>query len=266
MELSKEISVIIPMYNSSRTIIRALESVCKQSFDGNIEVIIVNDGSTDNSLSLVQSYKPKKNTIIIKVINKINGGVSSARNAGIKVASSKWIAFLDSDDEWLPFKLEKQWNVIKNRDDIDFLGCNLVGQEINLLWHRKELNQIKIWEQFIKVYPQTSTVIVKKDALNDVGLYNEMMRYGEDVNLWIKLLSKKKCYFQKESLVLYDGGKIGFTGGGLAANLKKMHEGEIYNLNYSRKESLINDFCYIIFYSFIKIKYYRRILISKITK
>ena len=131
---------------------------------------------------------------------------------------------------------------------------------------KKELNQIKLWEQFIKVYPQTSTVIVKKDALNDVGLYNEMMRYGEDVNLWIKLLSKKKCYFQKESLVLYDGGKIGFTGEGLAANLKKMHEGEIYNLNYSRKESLINGFCYFLFYSFIKIKYYRRIFISKIIK
>ena len=102
-----KISVIIPVYNSEKTIIRALNSVFNQTTINNIlEIIIVNDGSRDSSVSLINDFKKKNSIIPIILVNQENSGVSSARNIGIKKSSGDWIALLDSDDEWLNDKIE----------------------------------------------------------------------------------------------------------------------------------------------------------------
>src|SRR5665648_285464 len=90
------------MYNSKATIISTLDSIKNQTaFEQIIEIIIINDGSTDDSLNLVEKYIEDNQNMPILIINMPNGGVSSARNAGMKAAKGEWIALLDSDDEWV---------------------------------------------------------------------------------------------------------------------------------------------------------------------
>ena len=111
------VSVIIPMYDSKNTIIDAIQSVTNQTYKGEMEIIIVNDGSKDGCEKLVYELINNNTTNhIIKLVDKENGGVSSARNRGIREANGEWIAFLDSDDVWLPEKLQKQMDEIhKNK-------------------------------------------------------------------------------------------------------------------------------------------------------
>ena len=90
-----KISVIIPIYNVEKYLSRCLESVINQTYK-NLEIILVNDGSTDNSSKIIQQYYDPR----IKIINKINGGLSSARNAGLKICTGDYITFVDSDD-WI---------------------------------------------------------------------------------------------------------------------------------------------------------------------
>jgi len=108
-----KVSVIIPMYNSRDTIINALNSVKNQTaIDQILEIIVVNDGSTDDSLILVKKYKKLNPQLPIVVFDKPNGGVSTARNKGMEITNGDWIALLDSDDEWLPHKLEVQIKLV----------------------------------------------------------------------------------------------------------------------------------------------------------
>ena len=100
--MSTTVSVVIPVYNSSEYIARTIESVLAQTHKPD-EIIVVDDGSTDETRQKVTQYEPK-----VKYIYQTNAGTSAARNTGIKTSSSEWIAFLDADDEWLPEYLQKQ--------------------------------------------------------------------------------------------------------------------------------------------------------------
>ena len=117
------ISVIIPMYNSAGTIQQVLESVLKQTrLDLIREIIVVDDGSTDTSAEIVKKMALTNHKI--KLIQKKNGGASSARNTGMKIATGQYIAFLDSDDLWMENKIERQMEVLEKNPEIVFLGCN----------------------------------------------------------------------------------------------------------------------------------------------
>ena len=132
---SIEISVVIPMFNSEKTIIDTICSIENQTDKNHIkEILIVNDGSTDKSKELVEKHS-KESCLNIKLIDKKNGGVSSARNMGMKSSSGNWIAFCDSDDRWLPKKLEIQLDIIKNYD-IDFLSCNMNDKPLKILFKK----------------------------------------------------------------------------------------------------------------------------------
>lgn len=258
-----DISVIIPLYNADKTIERAVKSVLSQTFGGVIEIIIVNDGSTDDSLHIVNSIKQIPNNRILRVICQNNKGVSAARNLGIKKAVSSWIAFLDSDDEWLPEKLTIQMQILADNPHIDFLGCNLLNQEYTFFWKKQSpLMHVKLWELLLKMHPQTSTAIVRKSVLLDAGLFNESMRYAEDGDLWVRICAYTgHFYFSTDSLVVYDGGKRGFGGTGLAGNIVKMHFGEMLTLKRLLKSQSISYWKYIFFYLYYNLKYFRRKLL-----
>ena len=117
-----EISVIIPMYNAGKTIVRALESVRNQTYKAQsyepLEIIVINDGSTDRSLQVVNRYMQEHPEMDITIIDKPNGGVSSARNAGFRQATGQWLALLDSDDQWLPNKMEVQMKILEEHPEI----------------------------------------------------------------------------------------------------------------------------------------------------
>lgn len=106
-------SVVIPAYNCADVIEDAINSVCKQSVKEYIgEIIVINDGSTDDTLNVLEQCKSKFEIPIV-ILNQQNSGVSKARNEGVKKANYDWIAFLDSDDEWFDDKIERQVDIIK---------------------------------------------------------------------------------------------------------------------------------------------------------
>jgi len=260
------VSVIIPVFNSENTIEKTIQSVLNQTYN-EYEIIIVDDGSTDNSVKIVKEFIKKNPDKNIKLLTKNNGGVSSARNLGIKNACGEYVAFLDSDDEWLQDKLEKQINILYKRKDIDFIGCNRNNESIRVLFKKyNKLKKINFFDMLIKMFPQTSTVIVKKSVFDEIGMYDEKQKYAEDGNLWLRICKKKKCYMMPESLVITGGGKPNYGYSGLSSKLWEMEKGVQKNLKDMYSLKYINLIVYIFLSLFCYMKFLRRIIITKFYK
>ena len=200
-----DVSVIIPVFNRSELLKRALDSVFSQSLPPR-QVIVVDDGSTDDTIELLRS----KYSSTVSVISQENAGVSRARNVGISASSHEWIAFLDSDDEWHSRKLEKQ---------VDFLTQNPEYQicHSDEIWIRKgiRVNPKRYHAKsggwiFSKCLPlcaiSPSAVIVNRTVFSDVGLFDEELPVCEDYDMWLRVTSKYPVGFVDEHLVIKYGG------------------------------------------------------------
>lgn len=263
MNKESKISVIIPMYNAEKTIQRALDSVISQTYRGEIEIIIVNDGSKDNSQQVVESFINSHPSVNIQLINQDNGGVSKARNTGLKNASGDFIALLDSDDAWFEEKLMVQMQIFNNNSSIDFLGASFEGfglknREIG------ELLKIEFKDLLFKNYFQPSTIIFKKQVLNAIGYFDENQRYAEEGNYFMRIAKQFNCYFLNKNLIVFGDGKAGFGESGLSANLKEMEKGELKNLKFVYNQGWINVFTYLLVVCFSLLKYVRRLIIVKL--
>ena len=260
------ISIIIPMYNSERTIERALNSVLNQTYKEQYEIIIINDGSTDSSLEIVENYRKnlsEKNIEII-IVNKKNGGVATARNAGLKVAKGEYIALLDSDDEWLKNKIEIQLRYFQ-KEDIELLGTTLNGIKYKRFFFKKfdYLTNITLINLMFKNFFQPSTVVFKKNILEEIGAFPNDQRYAEEGNFFMKIAKRGKAYLINEPLLNFGDMKPGFGHSGLSGNIEKMQEGEIRNFKFAMEKLEISKFIFVIAYIYSYIKYIRRKLIVK---
>lgn len=200
-------SIVIPLYNKEQSITKTLQSVLEQSFT-EFEVIIVNDGSTDNSVAKVKEYNDSR----IRLIYQQNRGVSAARNRGIVEAKNEWIAFLDADDSWCRQKLEKVSSVIKSNERIDVV---FHAFETKIIKNNKLIKNIfkasgdlpSLLNSIVDgLKIQTSAVIAKKELfMNDSGLFfREGMNNSEDREVWYKLaLAKKRSFYVNEYLSTY---------------------------------------------------------------
>jgi len=220
-----KISAIIPMYNSNKTIKSTIDSVLNQTYKEPIEIIVVNDGSTDGCEKIVEEMILNNQTNrIIKLINKPNGGVSSARNIGIKKANGEFIAFLDSDDIWHPQKLEICLKTM-GRYAINFLGHNYTLKDNTKIIYdfgTYKLKKIKTIEIFLRNFAVTPSIVIKRDFIE---FFNEDMNYNEDHELWLRLSFKTDIYFLDVPLVMI--GRPLLTKGGLSGDKWKMRKGEL---------------------------------------
>lgn len=255
-----KISIIIPVYNSANSIISTLESVRHQSYK-NFEIIIIDDGSQDLSVHIINDYIDTYRHLDIKMISQKNQGVSKARNVGIKMATGSWIALLDSDDKWAVNKLERQLQILNSHPSIDFLGANRKGEHFNTFLNIKFNVLTKISSKILlyKNFFVTSTIIFKKDIVKEIGLFDENQRYCEDAKYFIEIANKKQSYLLNESLVSTGNGEIHFQEKGLSSNLWGMQKGEIKNLNFALKNKIINLWDYFLMLTFSFLKYFRRI-------
>lgn len=258
------VSVIIPVYNASSTLLVTLESVRNQIYD-HFEIIIVNDGSKDSSEQLINDYIERYPNLKIKFVNQVNQGVSVARNVGMKLAEGEFIALLDSDDEWLPNKLKRQIQILNGDSSIDFLGTNRDGEYFHKFFNLKfeVLTIISARNLLYKMFFITPTVIFKREILNDIGYFDERKKYAEDAYYFIKIAQKKNCYLLNESLVITNNGKTYFGEKGLSSNLWSMQKGELSNLNYALKSSIVNVIEYCFIFIFMMLKYFRRVWLVK---
>lgn len=263
-----DISVIIPVFNAQNTIVKAIQSVLDQTFNGNIEIIIVDDGSVDQSFHVIKQFIEENKVENISVYKQENKGVSSARNTGMQKAKGHWIALLDSDDEWLPSKLERQFEVIQGNQDIDFLGTTRNNEHFKRIYF-KQMNWLTkisprlLLYKFVFVVP---TVIFKRNILEKTGYFNEKQRYAEEGNYFIRICNQNNCYLLNESHVITGGGKAHFGESGLSGNLKEMEIGELKNLNFAYQSQIIGAFEYLFLVIFSILKYLRRIFLVMLRK
>ena len=206
--MNPQISVIIPTYNRASLIQRAIHSVFRQSF-GDWELIVVDDGSTDSTQDTLISYTNHSKVRLFKTENR---GVSAARNLGIRQARGTWIAFLDSDDEWLPTKLEKQMEESQKHPEIFIIH----GDEI---WIRKGLrvNPMKkhqkkggdIFHQALKLCCiSPSTVFIKKNLFEKIGGFREDFPVCEDYDLWLRITSRYPVGYIDDFLIKKHGDHL----------------------------------------------------------
>lgn len=255
--MSDLVSIIIPMYNAEKTIVKTLNSVKSQIFNGRFEIFIINDGSTDNSQDIVEKYISENPAMNIQFFRQENKGVSSARNIGLKKAKGKFIALLDADDEWLPQKTQTQLDIFHQNLEIDFLASCRKNHIPKFPYHvnEKKLSKISFRKLLFRNETQPSTVIFRKEILEKIGYFNENQRYAEDVNFWLRVSKTFKMYLTAHQLTIADGGKRTFGVAGLSANLPMMHRGFIANLKFCLKQKWINlpeFYLYVVFY---KLKY-----------
>ena len=197
-------SVIIPTHNRKDLLRRALNSVSSQTLVP-YEIIVVDDGSTDGTKDWVLEKLP-----YVRYIYQDNSGVSSARNTGIKESKGLWIAFLDSDDEWMPNKLEKQERAI-NASKESWL-CHT-----NEVWIRNgiRVNQMKKHQKYggdvfkncldiCRISP--SSVLIKREVFEMVGLFDESLKVCEDYDLWLRITSLLPIIFLDQPLIVKYGG------------------------------------------------------------
>lgn len=193
------VSVIIPTYNRCKELRVALDSVISQTYQ-NIEIIVVDDGSTDNTREVVSSYTD------VKYLVQNNNGPSAARNTGIKNSHGELIAFLDSDDAWLPHKLEKQVRCFVERPELGIVGTgcfncdeNLANPTArsNLKLAKSDREQILIWN-----YWPTPSLCIRRICFDTVGFFDEEMKFAEDWDMWIRIAQSFQSFTIKEPLIL----------------------------------------------------------------
>jgi glycosyltransferase involved in cell wall biosynthesis len=203
--MSKEIafiSVVVPVMNRSQLLMRALVSIQNQTFR-DYEVLIVDDGSTENILSISEKYKAG--------YLKSNGkGVSAARNTGVHAAQSDWIAFLDSDDEWLPEKLEKQRSFLIQNPQCSFVHTNEIwirDQKTVQQTAKQKKYGGKIFKQCTeRCLIAPSSVLMHKKIFSSVGLFDETFPVCEDFDLWLRITSQEDVGFLEEALTIKHAG------------------------------------------------------------
>ncbi len=198
-------SVIIPLYNKEKYIKATLNSVIHQ-IHSTFEIIIVNDGSTDNSLKVVNSISDYR----IQIINQQNKGLSAARNTGIKAAKYDYIAFLDADDLWSEDYLLVISKLIKNEEEAGVYSTKSAilkpKQKFDLsqtTYSSKKTTLISNYFQFKKNLFSNSSVVINHQVFDNIGYYDESINYGEEEDFFIRCFSKYKLVHYNENKVYY---------------------------------------------------------------
>ena len=197
-----KISVIIPAYNSAAYINECIESVLSQTYKAH-QIIVVDDGSTDDTSNIIAKYKNK-----IEYVYQPNSGPSCARNTGIELSTCDLIAFMDSDDAWMPDKLEKQVNYIRNNPDFKLVVTDMFEGPYFDCERKSAFSNFEgivegfIFERLLKSsYIFTPTVLVEKRVLLEFKGFDITMNMMEDLDLFLKIAHKYEIGVLNELLV-----------------------------------------------------------------
>ena len=245
----KKVSVIVPAFNKVGLTVKTVESILNQDYK-NIEVIVVDDGSTDNTRTKLQLFGDK-----IRYYYKDNGGACSARNFGILKASGDYIALIDCDDIYYPEKISKSVDMLELNPDIGLVhtGVKLIDNHDNIVgYHSFPVNQVEGWiaqRLILQNLVSNPTVVIRRECFDKVGLFDESVFIPADWDMWLRLSEEFKFGYIEEPL---SGYRItgNYTISHLELNLKE----EIYVLEKTIKRggfaisNKLKKKCYAILY------------------
>ena len=200
------ISVIIPLYNKQDAITRTIQSVLDQTVS-DFELVVVDDGSTDNSLAVVQAIDDRR----IRVIHKENGGVSSTHNVGIKAAKGQYVALLDGDDLWEPTFLEEQMRLVADFPEAGMWGVNYAFVKGDRCWACQQ-GMGKGFRGYVENYFGTrhndlycsSSVVIRKDVFETAGYFDERISASEDLDMWYRIILHYPVVYYDKVLAYYN--------------------------------------------------------------
>jgi glycosyltransferase involved in cell wall biosynthesis len=201
-----DISIIMIVKNGQKYILEALQSIKKQTFK-NYEVVIVNDGSTDNTLAIINQFKEHNPKIQIEVsTNLFSVGIAESRNIGINLSKGKYISWLDHDDIYYPEKLQSQFNFLEKNQEYAMVGTNVdlidsKSENIGEISYGKTPDEIKVHLFFMNYFTQSSVMIRKSCLLQKI--YHKEMEPAEDYHLWIRLSLNYKLWNLPQTLTAY---------------------------------------------------------------
>ena len=197
-----KVSIIIPTYNREKFIGRALESVLAQTYK-DFEIIVIDDGSIDNTREVLTPYNKQ-----IKYVYQKNGGSSSARNRGIQESTGEYIAFLDSDDIWMPEKLAIQVDILDKNKNIGIVHTKMLmfnnkGERIGV---KPEKPTGKNFRELIEIAGDlpTSSVLTRKECFEKAGLFDTNLKTIQDFDMWLRISQFYDIYeYTEKSLAHY---------------------------------------------------------------
>lgn len=233
-------SVVIPLYNKEKYIEQTLRSVLEQSYPF-FEVVVVDDGSSDRSVSIIESIKDPR----IRLISQENGGVATARNAGIEVSVEEYVAFIDADDYWAMTYLEEMVRLISAYPDAGMYACRYA----EVTKERQESIPIALDESFksgyipyFKLFALTyvspicsSAVVIPRKSFIEIGIFRTELKMGEDIDLWLRLAQKRRVAYLNQVLAFYNNDQP--TDNRLSKKLYDPQENYIFSLDNLYSES-----------------------------
>lgn len=244
------ISVVIPTYNSERFILETLKSVTNQSLLP-AQLIVSDDGSSDNTITIVKEYFEESHNIETILIENVHKGAGATRNSGILESKYEWISFLDSDDKWYPDKIKVVTKAINDNPKANFIFHNEERMSINgkktilhdfeTFFDKEETLIKQLWKYCIF---HTSAITVKKNLLIEKRLFNETLLSSQDWELWLGLAPNLKYVHLNQLLGIYIDRKNNITNtksiGGLIDRLKVM------TMHWRKSKASIWEYVYMV--------------------
>ena len=252
------VSVIIPVFNNAETILRALESIAKQTVQPQ-EILIVDDASSDNSCDVIEKYiRNMPNAKLLR--STTNRGPSAARNTGWALASCEYITFLDADDAWHTKKLETQFLFMQDNPEFVISGHEyrvVTTTEItdNFLPDEFEVSVFNFRHFLIRNRFSTPTVMVRKSVTER---FDEAQRFSEDYQLWLRIIAAHEhgAFIKLQLTYLY---KPAFGAGGISGRMFEMYRGELANASALRRQNIVSFTTGLIWCVWLTIKFIIRL-------
>ncbi len=204
MAVDVSVSVIIPTYNRAYCLRRTLDSVLQQTYPVD-EILLIDDGSIDNTEQLVKEHYPQ-----VLYFRQKNNGVSAARNLGIQYATGQWLAFLDSDDAWHQNKINQQLQAISEAENYNVCHTNEIWYRNNCRVNAMDKHQKQggwiLQENLQRCLISPSSVLIHRSVFKTIGNFDESLPACEDYDLWLRICSQMPVLYLEEALTMKYGG------------------------------------------------------------
>jgi glycosyltransferase involved in cell wall biosynthesis len=245
------ITVVIPTYNSGRFIADAVESALGQTFSP-AQIVVVNDGSTDDTDARLRPYRGR-----ITLINQANQGAAAARNAGLRIATGDFIAFLDADDSWHPLKLELQLGVLRRRSDIQMLGTETFNYPCAGDPEGPAdacIEEVPLESLLVRNYFTASSIVVRREIVERLGEFDTTVPSVEDFDYWQRIAQCGVVAILKSPLTGYRqvAGSVSRQPAGVEKGirqiLRKLDEQDAWRGRYWLRRKAISHLHYSVAY------------------